>query len=203
MSFSARATIRVGTRQYTLIGSGAITDPQGIVRGTYRHDLPANDFQPFVLQVVLVTGYPSICRSTPEQNPFKHGDYHYRRHVAFNGHGELEYEARCWSEDLPGSGRRLCSEFDVNADLNLPPIAPATRVREVWAPRGAEISSVFEIAWPLRDGTGEVHGSARSLYSPHRHAPLLDETVRRSIAFSDVTAADGVLSLVQESWLEN
>lgn len=201
--FDARAIIRVGGREYRLKGSGAIADPLGIVRGTYRHDLPANDFEPFVLQVVLVTGYPSVCRSTLSQNPFKRGDYCYERRVVFDGYGELEYTARCWAVEMPTGGRRLCSEFDVQADVKLPPIGPASSVREAWAPAGERIASNFEISWPLRDGSGEVRASARSLYSPHERAPMLDRIVKRAIEFSDVTAQDGVLSLVQESWLEN
>lgn len=201
--FDARAIIRVGGRQYLLNGNGTIADPQGLVRGTYRHDLPANDFEPFVLQVVLVTGYPSVCRSTPSQNPFKCGDYGYERRVVFDGYGELEYVARCWVEEAANGSRRLRSEFDVRADMKLPPIGPASIVSEAWTPAGERIASSFEISWPLRDGSGDVRASARSLYSPHQSAPLLDRIVKRSIEFSDVTAADGVLSLVQESWLEN
>ena len=201
--FDARATIRLGDRQFFLTGSGVIADPRGIVRGTYRHDLPANDFEPFVLQVVLVTGYPSICRSTPHQNPFKRGDYRYERHVVFDGCGELQYTARCWAEEMPNGVRRLRSEFDVRADVNLPPIGPASTVREAWTPAGERIASSFEISWPRLDGSGDLHASARSLYSPHESAPMLDEIVKRAIEFSDVKAADGLLSLVQESWLEN
>jgi hypothetical protein len=201
-AFDARAVIRIGSREFHLSGRGSISDPQGIVRGTYRHDLPANDFEPYVLQVVLVTGYPSICRSAIADNPFKSGDYNYRREVDFGKHGTLNYRAACWTEDT-GSGRRLCSEFDVQADLSLPAIGPASCVRERWIPAGTGISSGFDICWPRLDGSGDVSASARSTYVPHPAAPSLHRPTERAIRFSDVIASAGSLSLVQESWLEN
>jgi hypothetical protein len=200
--FRAAAAVRIRGHEYRLTGHGSISDSEGIVRGSYRHELPANDFEPLILQVVLVTGYPSVCRSTAEQNPFKCGDYHYARDVDFGTHGNIHYQAKCWTEATE-VGLCLCSEFDVETALSLPPVGPATSVRESWTPSGSQIRSKFEIAWPMLDGSGELRATARSVYSPNLRAKPLAASFERAIRFSEVNAPPGELHLVQESWLEN
>lgn len=200
VEFTANARIRIGDREFKLSGKGGINDPKGIVTGNYLHDLPANDFEPYVLQVVLVTGYPSVCRSTLEQNPFKAGDYNYERHVDLGAYGELTYAARCWTEEFSG-GRRLRSEFDVRCDVRLPRLRPAHRVSEIWTPQGDKIHSRFDISWPIDGSDERVEARAHSIYSPS--AAALARQVRRGIEFSDVVRDDAELSLVQESWLES
>lgn len=199
VEFTAKARIRIGDREFWLNGRGGINDPKGIVTGRYVHDLPANDFEPYVLQVVLITGYPSVCRSTVEQNPFKAGDYSYERHVDFGAHGEIAYKAKCWTEEF-SVGRRLHSEFDVRCDVHLPRLRPAHRVRETWQPHGDKVHSHFDICWPVDGSDERIKARARSIYLPS--AAKLARQIYRGIEFRNVVRDGTNLSLVQESWLD-
>ena len=112
--FRAIARITLNGREYELFGSGTIDEDAGVVDGRYKHNIPANDLDPYVFQTVLVTGYPSVCRANGSMNPFVGADYSYRRTIDFGTYGRMSYDARCHLP-LDADGRHLHSEFDVGS----------------------------------------------------------------------------------------
>jgi hypothetical protein len=200
LRFRAVARLHLNQRDYELIGGGEIDDEEGVVRGRYEHNVPADDVDALIFQTVLVTGYPSVCATrSAVRNPFHGQKYRYERHVDFGAHGKIAYQAHCWHEPVP-DGLLLDSQFEVEGTINVPRLRPARRVSEAWTSREGKIFSTFEIEWPSLAGGDVVRGRATSVYELPFCAEL-PGTLQREITFPEATAAAHQLSIIQQSWL--
>jgi hypothetical protein len=203
VAFCARAKVTLNGRKQILTGQGKIDDDGGVVDGRYIHDLPANEnrVDALIFQTVLVTGYPSVCRADALiQNPFRHGDYNYRRQIDFGRHGKMAYHANCWLV-RERSHLRLHSEFVVEGELDLPRLESALPLIEHWIPNERTIESSFEINWPMIGSTGHVIGKASTEYRPPVGSAKLTGLTTRNIVFEHACSTGTRLEIVQKSWL--
>jgi hypothetical protein len=201
VTFEARAKLLLNGRRSKLEGKGSIDLRLGFVDGKYHHDMPTNDVDPLIFQTVLITGYPSVCRSSPETaNPFHDGDYSYHREIDFGPHGAIQYHANCWLEQR-NDDACLQSEFDVQGQLLLPRLLKALPVIEEWHPKLGTVEATFEIVWPTADGTEPVKGRARTTYRPPVASHRIRRRCLRNIVFHHAVAESDQLELIQESWM--
>ena len=196
--FAADARLRLNDQDVRLIGRGTIDLDRGIVAGDYEIKRLPVDIDPLIFKTVLVTGYPSVCRSEPGANPFKVGSYRYRRTVDLGEHGSLSYSAIC---DAEAGRATLDSAFEVEGRLALAPLSAAQPIVETWVPRGRQILGRFTIAWPLRSGDGFVVGDAATEYEIPEGAANITRVRHRRIEFRKSAADAFRLSIVQASEL--
>lgn len=201
VEFEAHARLKFRGRPYELSGAGKVGLACGLVDGTYVHNLPANDFDPLVLQTVLVTGYPSVCASADGRpNPFQGGSYSYRRWVEFGPSGTIAYSARCWLEQRVRT-QCLLSEFDVELDVATPALVSAEPLIEEWAANPPGIRSKFVIRWRCRNTGDWIVGKARTFYQPVEPCQEVSYRAERTIAFPFAASEGSTLHIRQVSSL--
>jgi hypothetical protein len=201
-TFGADAHLHLNGNIFRLSGEGQIDEDMGVVEGKYRHDIPEAFVDPRILQAVLVTGYPSVCRNcTIARNPFENIDYSYIRHLDLGVFGQLSYEAECWIEERD-AGPHLASRFKVQGQVaNLPALSGALPLTETWRETAGGIGGTFQITWPNRRGGQTVIGQATTLYKAPLDAPRIPRPLSRTIVFRSIDASEGSLHIRQESWL--
>jgi hypothetical protein len=198
--FTAKASLILNGKRRELVGYGTIDELTGFVEGHYRHDVPANDVDPYIFQTVLVTGYPSVCRDDGSGNPFQGADYSYRREIDFGPNGWITYDAHC---KIIQRRQKLCleSDFAVIGEVRFPALSGALPLTEEWRPlESGEIESSFEINWPVAGGADFVCGQAKTTYRPSRASQCRIRR-RREIVFRHAHAQNQSLEIIQESWL--
>lgn len=179
MKFTANASGSINSRPFRLSGVGDLDLNEGTVFGQYEVQEISPGVDSLLFNCVLVTGYPSVCRSHEgAYNPFQQGSYSYLRHISFEGGGNIDYRADCVCDDARTT---LRSTFEVTAELPTTPLEACLPVFETWTPRADQlIDGDFSIAWRRKDG-GELRARARTTYVPPKSSLPLEAIHRRSI----------------------
>lgn len=173
-------------------GQGSLNEVNGLTSGDYQLiELPLG-FNPEILGIMKVTGYPNASRSIQHAfNPFKGHSYSYQRRIHF-GEEQMNLLARV---DLTPSG--LESKFLLTGsypkDLDLGSLQPIT---EEWTqPNCSEIGGRFDAVWITQLG----HKVKATTYSRYwiDTVKSLDAQSHRVMRL-DTKVSGGTFSLVQQ-----
>jgi hypothetical protein len=194
-------TGRINGKSIQGSGKGLLASHDGIVDGEYALKRLPTGFSPLVLNAVMVTGYPSICKASEGvENPFKLGEYRYVRAIDLGEFGGFEYSAEC-EESLDDQGiLALESRFALIGEINVPELVRCAPLVETWVPAGpGHVDGYFTIVWAAADGSF-VTGHAKTKYDlpAGRHT---SEILHRWIKLTNPSWSKTELEIYQESRL--
>jgi hypothetical protein len=152
----------VNDQEIIVTGAGKIIVRDGLTEGTYELVKLPTEFDPAVLEAVLITGYPNACAPLDgSPNVFQGKSYHYRRLLSFQENEQLLLNAVCQVD-----GNRLTSKFTLKGTAPKVKIEDVAPLVEAWEPTGSqEIAGQFRIVWQTVDG-GYIRADAQSEYFP-------------------------------------
>ena len=171
-TFRAEISGFLNGHSFGLVGGGLQDATDGLVNGRYDYRVRPKNFEPMIFNCLLITGYPSVSKSTGNsRNPFKGKQYHYYRSIEFENGQSLKLETKCDLETVDGV-EILNSSFVINGDLNTPILISVEPVVETWIPIGpGRVDGVFPMVW--RDEKGNaLTGIAKTEY--HINDPDFD-----------------------------
>jgi hypothetical protein len=199
MKYTAIVTGQINGEALRLMGAGELDLVSGAVVGGYDIEQIAPGIDSLIFNAVLVTGYPSACKSRDNAyNPFHSGSYSYIRRIEFEGGGQISYQANCISEE---SGLVLKSVFEVDAMVPKMRLDSCLPLVETWAPQQTRgIFGSFSIVWKRRDGAYLI-GVAKTDYEPPAASPPLSNVHERRIVLTNERPSPRTLLIKQESEL--
>jgi hypothetical protein len=195
--YDAIAYGQINDAAFRLNGNGTFDQPNGRVNGLYEiEDLPPG-IDALIFNAVLITGYPSVCKSSPLlTNPFQIGSYSYRREIAFDSGERLVYTADCSVVD---SSSTLHSTFVLGGTVPARKLASTDPLTETWTPlQSAKIEGEFRMSWVGSDGQ-RLSGTARTMYSLPTSALPLNRRHTRSIQITNTRPTQNRFTVSQTS----
>jgi hypothetical protein len=201
--YQARVAGRINGTDIAISGSGTFDEAKGVVEGYYELELMPVDAHPLILNAVLITGYPSVCKESGSiANPFRQGDYSYIREVNFGSHGHLRYAAQCREIASENGIKALDSYFQIEGTVVVPELLSTEPLIEYWTPfKRGELDGSFEIRW-LTSAGSFISARAVTTYTLPIGNPTPTMTMSRSIQLHNVLQQQR-LNVYQESRLIN
>lgn len=197
MRYTALASGTVNDRPLRISGSGHFEMPLGLVVGEYLIQEVPPGFDTLLLNSVLITGYPSVCRHVGKaKNPFAEASYRYSREIRFSTGETLAYSADCVIEN-----GNLKSSFALQGHVPTVSLGRTLPVTEIWRQsRGNAVYGEFEIVWETLAGSS-VSARAQTHYTPAEGSAPLQTDHHRSIIIENRRPAPSILQIRQESSL--